>query len=149
MRTLLVPVLVIVLSGYAAAQDGGDMQYLDMAEVDSSIVGRTVHLDFYRNSSFYVWAHGRGEKGVDKVSLDIKGKQVEFIEHREDDGYNNWFNQQYLESADKKIRITEFKLLEIRKNTIRVRASITVEPFSKEFTFDRKDVVQVLVKSNR
>lgn len=149
MRCLAVPILFVALCGYAAAQDGSDMRYLDMAKVDSSIVGQRVHLDFYRNSSFYTWAFGRGEKVVDKVSLDIKGKQVEFIEHREDDGFNNWFRDQYLESLDKKIRITEFKVLKVEKKTIKVLATMTVEPFSKEFTFEREDIVQVLVKSNR
>jgi hypothetical protein len=149
MRVWIIPVLLVVLSGSAAAQDGSDMRYLNIAEVDRSIVGRRVHLDFYRNSSFHTWQFGRGEKAVDKVSLDIDGRQVEFIEHREDDGFNNWFNEQYLESSDKKMRITEFKLLEVGKKTIKVLATISVEPFSKEFAFDKKDIVQVLVKSNQ
>jgi hypothetical protein len=90
-----------------------------------------------------------GSEGVDidKVSLEIAGKQFEFIEHREDDGFNNWFSRQYLETADKKVRIKEFKLLGVEKETIAVMGYFNIEPFEQKFTVKKSDIAQVLLKA--
>lgn len=103
-----------------------------------------MHVDFYRRS------FGRlGGKGfnVDKVSLVIGGKTIEFLEHREDDGFNNWFSGQYLESIDKKIRIKEFKLLDADAQTITVTGYFNIDPFEKEFIFKKSDIAQLLLKN--
>ncbi len=71
---------------------------------------------------------------------------MEFIEHREDDGFNNWFSGQFLESSDKKIKLKEFKLLEIEPDTIKVTGYFTVKPFAEDFTFSKKDIVEILIK---
>jgi len=148
MRIPIVLFMVLFACGLAAAQDGSDMQYFESPEVTTKLVGRRVHIDFYRKWDWHVRNFNRDEGPLDTVVLEIDGKQREFREHREDDGYNNWFRDQYLESADKKIRITEFELIEVGKDTLKVRAKLTAEPFSKEFVFEKKDIAQVLVKSD-
>jgi len=151
MRVLIITVLLVVLSGFAAAQDGSDIRYYGPAELTAKLVGSRVHVDFYRKSNGRSrWTMpGADNPTADKVILKVNRKQIEFLERRNDDGYNNWFREQYLEAVDGSMKITEFKLVEIGKDTIKVLATITAEPFSKEFTFDKKDVAQVLVKSNQ
>ena len=135
--------VLILFSGSLFAQDGSDMHYVKPEGLDQSHIGRRIHIDFYRRS------FGNRQGGgldVDKVSHEIAGKQIEFIEHREDDGFNNWFSEQYLESADKKVRIREFKLLRIDKETITVIGYFNIDPFEKEFTFKKSDIAQLLIK---
>jgi hypothetical protein len=87
---------------------------------------------------------------IDKVLIDIDGKQMEFVEHRKDDGFNNWFSQQYLESVDsvngKKIRIKEFKLVAIRKENILVLGYFTEKPFARELSFKKNEIAELLFK---
>lgn len=78
--------------------------------------------------------------------LSFGDKPVEFKEHREDDGYNNWFKDQYLESTDKKIRIREFKFTGIEENTLTFTGYFNVVPFEKEFSFEKKDIFKLLFK---
>src|SRR5215204_6326672 len=110
----------LLLSGtFAFGQDGSDMNYLKPEKLNGSHVGRRLHLDFYRESSGWGYRFGK-DRNVDKVFLEINGKQLDFNEHREDDGFNNWFSEQYLESSDKKVRIREFKLLQVKKENNRL-----------------------------
>jgi len=143
-RTLAV-FAVMCIGGVAAfAQDGSDMNYINPNELTDTYVGRSMHIDFYRNSR---WTSScRCERKVDKVELEINGEKVEFIERRNDDWFNNWFIMQYLESADKKIRIREFKLVKFDEKTVTVTAYLNIKPFEKEFTFNRSDITQYLVK---
>jgi hypothetical protein len=117
MRQILIISFLLLNPAFVFGQDGSDMNYLKPEALNESHIGRRLHLDFYR------WSRGirRGEGfNIDKVSLEINGKQFEFVEHREDDGFNNWFSGQYLETADKKVRLKEFKLLGVEKETILV-----------------------------
>jgi len=124
------------------------MNYLKPEKLNGSHVGRRLHLDFYRESSGWGYRFGK-DRNVDKVFLEINGKQLDFIEHREDDGFNNWFSEQYLESSDKKVRIREFKLLQVKKETIVVVGYLNIEPFKQEFTFKKTDIAQVLLKATK
>ena len=149
MRTVLMAIILVTSSCVAFAQDGGDMNYLKPQEIDAKYVGRLTHIDFYRERSFARrYTRYKCENvDADKVSLEINGKQIEFIEHRCDDGLNNWFSEQYLETADKSIRIREFKIISIDKETIRVRGYFNIKPFDKVFTIKKSDIAQLLVKA--
>lgn len=98
------------------AQDGSDIQYLNIEKVDSSLIGEFIQLDF-RNRSF-------GSFARDTVSIAFKGFS-DFKEIRNDNGFNNWFHEQYLESIEikdgLKLRIQKMKLLNISKDSIKVK----------------------------
>ena len=68
------------------------MLYAKPYQIDSTFVGDFVHIDYYRPS--------RKLGYVDTVTLLIDNVQVRFFEHREDDGFNNWFQDQYLQSVE-------------------------------------------------
>jgi hypothetical protein len=98
------------------AQDGSDMFYCKINKLKSSDIGKEAHLDFYRRSFRGVY--------IDTVTINIQNIPVNFIEHREDNGFNNWFNKQYLESAGlidgMRIRIIKSKITAINADSIQV-----------------------------
>ena len=145
-RTLAVVVAMCIASSAAFAQDGSDINYISPDELTDAYIGRIMHIDFYRSSKGALAGKGKGIN-VDTVELDINGKIIKFEEHRTDDGYNNWFSRQYLESSDKKIRIREFKLTSFDEKTVTVTAYLNIKPFEKEFTFNRSDIAQFLVRT--
>jgi len=139
-------------------QDGSDMRYLKPSDLNDSYIGRFVHLDFGTRSFSY--AHG--PKLGDKVTVEIDDKKIIFVEHREDDGYNNWFQDQYLESAtpiaNLKLRLTKNKLLDIKGDSIKVLSYfdfvsstgkiVDGKSFTKELTFPKNQIAEVLVWSH-
>lgn len=96
------------------AQDGSDILYAKVAELDTSFIGDFVHFDFNNRSLF--------NNIRDTVVVNIDQQSIRFLEHRVDDGYNNWFDEQYLEAFDKMngltIRIVKSKLDSITKDSI-------------------------------
>lgn len=134
-------------ASFLFGQDGSNINYVKIANLNESHIGRVIQIDFYRRSFGALSKRGNGAD-IDKVLLDINGKQIEFVEHREDDGYNNWFSRQYLESVDKKIKIKEFKLLKIEKETILVTGYFTVELFAQEFSFKKQEIAEILIKDD-
>lgn len=143
MRLLALLILIAVCRVISFAQDGSDMNYVYPSEIDKTHVGRRMHIDFYRRSRGTLGGRGKGFN-VDSINLEFGGKQIEFVEHRTDDGFNNWFSGQYLEATNKKIR--EFRLISFDKETVRVTAYMNVEPFEKEFVFKKFDIAQFMVK---
>jgi hypothetical protein len=147
MRILTVTVFVLIHISFLFGQDGSNINYVKVEELNKSHIGRVIQIDFYRKSFGALGGTGDGVD-IDKVLLNVNDKQIEFVEHREDDGYNNWFSRQYLESVDKKIKIKEFKLLKIEKETITVTGYFTVKPFIQEFSFKKKEIAVILIKAN-
>ena len=98
MRTLASTLFVLTAWTALFGQDGSDIFYAKIDELDKTYLGVFVHLDFYRRSF-------RG-RDADTISIDIDNKKVRFVEHREDTGYNNWFHEQYLQSLDKVDSVT-------------------------------------------
>jgi hypothetical protein len=98
------------------AQDGSNIIYKRVKQLGKSDINRFVHLDFYRNSF--------RTKSRDTIIINFGNKPIKFIEHRQDDGYNNWFREQYLESVKNEdgtsIRITQSCIDRIRKDTLYV-----------------------------
>ncbi len=112
-RILLLSVLLSLFSATTNAQDGSNIIYLKPGQLDRSYIGDTVHIDFYRRSF--------GGQQIDTVNLVIENTYVKFIEHRVDDGFNNWFGQQYLESMEKingyTIRVNKCRLERFETNS--------------------------------
>lgn len=149
--------ILIFISSLANAQDGSDIIYVDSKKVDSTLIGKYIQIDFH-NYSF-------GSNKFPKVKADtisLKFKEFEsFIEIRNDDHYNNWFSEQYLESINErdglKLRIRKMKLLEVSNDSIEVKLfghyfENEKEIFSKYQTeikkLSRKDINQLLVDAN-
>lgn len=93
----------------------------------------------------------------------IDNLPIKFIEHRVDDGFNNWFSAQYLQSINKMgeqiIRISKFKLDSITNNSFQVTMYVDLYDANNkllvdksrqvEYWFDKKDIIEVLVKSKQ
>jgi len=92
-RNFILAILFLVLSESTYSQDGSDIIYLKLNQLDKSYIGDTVQIDFYRRSF--------GGLKIDTVQLVVENIYLKFKEHRVDDGYNNWFRGQYLESIEK------------------------------------------------
>ena len=94
MRTqLLIFLITLTIGTTLRGQDGSDILYGKVDRLDESYLGDFVHLDFY-NRSFRAMA-------IDTISIVVEGKLIKFVEHRKDNGFNNWFDRQYLESLEK------------------------------------------------
>ncbi|SKC89752.1 hypothetical protein [Ohtaekwangia koreensis] len=98
------------------AQDGSDIVYCKINKLKSSDIGKEALLDFYRRSFRGIY--------IDTVTINIQNKPVKLIEHREDNGFNNWFNMQYLESVElidgMRIKVTKSKITAITSDSIQV-----------------------------
>ena len=86
MRLLLIVLVLINIPVFA--QDGSDIWYVSPDKVDNSIVGKVCHIDVYSKSYLGL--------SIDTLEINVRGKKRKFIEHRVDDGFNNWFREQYL-----------------------------------------------------
>lgn len=136
-------------------QDGSDIRYFKTYGVDSSIVGQYVQFDFFNRSY-----HGLT---IDTVTISIDSRPIRFIEIRRDDGYNNWFSQQGLQSSDKvdgqTIKISKFRLDSITATTFIVTMFVEIyntdnkllygKPRQIQYSFDKKDIIEILVKSKQ
>ena len=115
MKTQLVVILLaLTIWTPLLGQDGSDILYGTVDGLDESYIGDFVHLDFY-NRSF------RG-KAIDTIGIVVEGKLIKFVEHRKDNGFNNWFDRQYLESVEETdgliIRIVKSRLDNITANSV-------------------------------
>ena len=133
------------------AQDGSNIRYYEPNNLDSSLIGKYCHVDFGKESF-------RGQ-AIDTIEINVKGQQMKFYEHRVDNGFNNWFNKQYL------IRVEEENQLSTRleNSTIdsltsdKIYVTSTLSYYVNESAVDtitviqhwynREDVSKVLIKN--
>ncbi len=156
MRVLFFIFCVLSQCSLLFGQDGSDINYIEPQKLNKSFIGRRLHLDFYKKSSYYT-----ENISFDIVKVKVDKNSVDFIEHRQDDGYNNWFSRQYLESVesigDFRLRIKEFELLKIKKNYVLVKGFfifvdkneqiIRKKSFTQDLLFNKKDIVEYLFKA--
>lgn len=156
MKFLFIFVILLLKFTGCFGQDGGDMNYVKPQNLDKSHIGRQLHIDFNRNS----FASYDDKRELDTVKIKVNGRNTDFIEHRVDDGYNNWFSRQFLESVEKtvdsKLKIEKFELLKFDDAKIFVKAffifvnkdgkGLTGKSFTKKLSFYRKDIVELLFK---
>ena len=148
-------VLVLILAGLSfnvKAQDGSDIMYWDEHEIDSTLVGEFIQIDFGRNSF--------GGLQIDTVNIPFEGEELRFKEFRQDTGFNNWFVNQYLESIKrfkgKRLRIEKMNVLAVDETSISVRlyarffdsqGQAEETGFMMQLaTFDRSSIHQILVE---
>ncbi|TCI93050.1 hypothetical protein [Tenacibaculum sp. M341] len=141
------------------AQDGSDIKYVGINDVDDSYIGKLVHLDFY-NRSFGAFNLNKKDLN-DIISIRLENKNIEFKEHRVDNGFNNWFSQQYVESTEfidgYKIRISMCKIKEIKSDSISVILFLeyrdingkanSEKPNRTECEFPKEILSEILVRS--
>ena len=151
--TIILFLLTIWTSSYG--QDGSDIRYFKVIGVDSTLIGEDVHFDFF-NRSF-------GGRTIDTININIGNRPLKFVEVRKDNGYNNWFSQQSLQTIDKinglTMRISKFKLDSITSTSFQVKMYIDFYDTDNkllvdksqqiEYWFDKKDITEVLVKSKQ
>ena len=155
MKTLKIIILLLSFWTSSYGQDGSDIRYFKVIGVDSSLIGQDIHFDFFKRSF-------RGQ-AIDTITITIDNRPTRFIEVRKDNGYNNWFSQQSLQSIDKfegqTMKIPKFKLDSISKTSFQVtmyveyydhKNNLLVDKARQiEYWFDKKDITEVLVKSKQ
>ncbi len=155
MRTIIIFVILITSWITCLGQDGSDMRYIPIQKLDKSFIGQFAHLDFYNRSYM-------GLK-LDTVVIKIDNKSIKFIEHRQDDGFNNWFSQQYLSSSDTSdgysIKIVKCKIDSIKRDSILVTNFLEyydingkIQPNKsrqQDYWFKREIIKEVLIKSKQ
>lgn len=154
MKYLLFPFLL--LNGFMSmGQDGSDIRYFKQEYLDSISVDEFVHLDFYRKT---FWG-----RPLDTVSIQVNGKPVKFVERRKDDGFNQWFFEQYLESLEfidkQKLRIEKCQIKEVRPDSVLVvnyfvfynagNKRLPEKSFRQECWFRRDIIKEVLIWGDR
>ncbi|MFT6921638.1 MAG: hypothetical protein ACJA1C_000635 [Crocinitomicaceae bacterium] len=87
-REFILIAIGIFFMSCVMAQDGSNIRYYEPNNLDSTLVGEYCHIDFGKISY--------GGHTVDTIEISVNGQQMKFYEHREDNGFNNWFNKQYL-----------------------------------------------------
>ena len=154
MRTQLLSFLITLITWTTLlGQDGSDILYKKVDQLDESYLGDFVHLDFY-NRSF------RGI-AIDTIAIAVEGKLIKFVEHRKDNGFNNWFDRQYLESLEKTdgltIRVVKFRLDRITTDSLSATSFLEyykddglLPERSKEIAneFPRNIIAEVLVSGD-
>jgi len=80
------------------AQDGSNIKYYEPTNLDSSLIGQYCHVDFGKESF--------GGRIIDSIEIKVKGQKMRFYEHRKDNGFNNWFNEQYLIRVEDKNQVS-------------------------------------------
>lgn len=155
MKTLKTTLLFLSFWTYSYGQDGSDIRYFKTIDVDISLIGQYIHFDFFHRSFL--------GQTTDTISIMIDDRPTRFVEVRKDNGYNNLFSQQNLQSIDKVdeqiIKISKLKLDSITTTSFQVTMYIDyydinnnlLDDKSKqvECWFNKKDIIEVLVKSKQ
>lgn len=155
----LILLIILNFTIKVIAQDGSDIKYVSISKLDNSYIGKMAHLDFY-NRSF----GGLKLENIDlcdKVVIILENREIEFLEHRADNGFNNWFSKQYLESTEfidgYKIRIVMCKIEQITTEDINVILFLqytdkngklkSEKPHEIKHSFPKKMLTEILIKN--
>ena len=132
------------------AQDGSNIKYYEPTNLDSSFIGKYCHVDF-GNESF-------GGRAIDTIEITVKGQKMKFYEHREDNGFDNWFKDQFLirvdENSQTSTRLQNSRIDSLTTDKIYLTSVLgyyvnespidTITVF--QHWFDRKNISEVLIK---
>lgn len=118
-------IILLMTTFMAHGQDGSDIRYVKLDELTEKDIGRLIHLDHQTRS--WAFADYLGKKrDLSKIEIEIDGKKIAFREHRVDDGYNNWFKQQYMISEKRfgnyYLRLIYSRLTAVNQTTIETEA---------------------------
>lgn len=137
--------VLVALTTWAPSrgQDGSDILYRSIRQLNDTYIGDFVHLDFY-NKSF------RGIV-IDTVSIIVENDRIKFAEHREDNGFNNWFDRQYLESLEKTdgrtVRVAKFRLDKITADSVFVTGYLDYYNGDKRLPEGSKEMANKFAKT--
>ena len=106
-KLILVTLITIPFLLSFIYQDGSNIAYLDTEKIDDSFKGQLCHIDFGKISF--------GGQKVDTIEINVSGQRIRFYEHRVDNGYNNWFNEQ-TKRAETRQSFETLGYLKIRPN---------------------------------
>jgi hypothetical protein len=152
-KIFLLTIFGLAFSILTLAQDGSNIRYVKTSDLNDTHIDKKVHIDFY-NRSF------RGLE-VDTILIAITDKSIKFVEHREDNGFNNWFSEQYLQSLDSignfKLRLIYSNIFQITRDEVGVvnyfnlydskNQPLFDTPFTFKNSYRRKSIAEVLVLS--
>jgi hypothetical protein len=153
MKHLLSIFIILLCSTSLSAQDGSNIRYAKVNQLDASLIGEYIHIDFHKRSF--------GGIQLDTIVLEINNQQIKFVEHRQDNGYTNWFNEQYLQQVGDvnkgTMRIVRSRLNKINSDSIEVtydieyydqKGNVIAGKFEQvSSTISKSSVVEILVKS--
>ena len=153
-KFLLLTISCLSCSLLLFGQDGADIIYVKTTDLNETHIDKKVHFDFY-NRSF-------GGLKIDTILIVATDKSIRFVEHRQDNGFNNWFSEQYLQSLDSignfRLRLIYSKIFEITRDEIGVNNYFNFydsrnhplfdAPFTSKNSYRRKSIAEVLVLSN-
>ncbi|MFC4634026.1 hypothetical protein ACFO3O_08915 [Dokdonia ponticola] len=147
---LFVMILLLSIRASIFTQDGSNIRYVSPKKLNNSYIGKTCHVDFGSRSF--------GGQTIDTIEIEVKGQKVRFVEHREDNGFNNWFRQQYLialplqETFSTRLITTKIDSLDSEN----IYVTSTVGYYRHEYALDtitivhhrylRKNVAKVLIE---
>ena len=160
MKGFFISIILLLLSTVTFGQDGSDIKYVPIAKLDKSFVGKFAQLDFGKKSFRSYFSKYEGDSlASDTTIINVDNTPIRFMEHRVDDGFNNWFSQQYLVSLDafkgQIIRITQCTIDSVTKDSILVTNYLKFydlrnQPLPDksqqlEYWFGKKDIAEVLI----
>ncbi len=151
----MLKILVSILLGLCfslnlIAQDGSNIKYYKPNMLDYSLIGKSCYIDIGKLSF--------NKRSIDTITINVQRKLMKFYEHREDNGFNNWFNSQYLirlpDSKDSKTLLKDSKIDSLTDNKIYVTSILsynhlklpldTITVF--QHNYDKKNIAEVLIK---
>ncbi|GAA3624395.1 hypothetical protein [Flavivirga jejuensis] len=149
-RKILFTIIGILIVSYSIAQDGSNIRYYEPNNLDGSLIGKYCHIDFGKESF--------AGRAIDTIEINLKDQQMRFYEHRKDNGFNNWFNEQYLIRVEGKnqvsTRLKDSRIDSLTSNKIYVTSVLsyyvnespidTITVF--QHWYDRKNISKVLIK---
>ena len=141
---------LIVLGAFTPVQDGSDIVYYNPADLDESLIGKICHIDFGRISF-------RGTV-IDTIEIEVQGKLMKFYEHRVDNGFSNWFKDQYLlaypTTEQNSVRLQDSRIDSLTIDKVFVTSILSYYAYNSpldtitvfQHSYDRDKVAKVLVK---
>jgi len=133
------------------SQDGSNIRYIKVTDLNETHLNKPIQLDFYNRS--FAGLH------IDTVSIALKGKTIKFVEHRQDNGFNNWFYKQYIQSVDSisgyRLRLIKCEIYQLTRDEILTKdyfnfydsedQALLKVPIIDTNSFRRKSIAEVLV----
>ena len=132
-------------------QDGSNIRYYDPDKLDNNLVGKFCHIDFGKVSF--------GGQIIDTIEVIVKGQQMKFYEHREDNGHNNWFDKQYLIRVGSKehsmTRLQYSRIDSLTTDKVYVTSTLGYYHYESpmdtitviQHSYDKNNIAKVLVKN--
>ncbi len=136
---------------FLKAQDGSNIIYYDPENLDHHLIGKFCHIDFGKESF--------GGLKIDTITISIEGQPMRFYEHRKDNRFNNWFEEQYLirveDTHNSSTRLQHSRIDSLTSEKVYVTSILSYynneSPIDTltvfQHWYDRKSISKVLIKN--